>query len=696
MMPVRRRFRRMGFAAAAPLPDWPGVRRSFHIRQHCLGVQPLSLVRRTVAAVIVATLAATGVVAPLNPRPGPPAVAGHRVSVAAAALPTGFTTAVHPGYAFESVGFQWPGTVHGSVDVRALVAGRWTPWQQVEANPSEGPDQRSHEHRPITAAGPVWVGRGATDVQVRVDRGPLPGLQLYAIHSAASAPSSWSTWGAGRAAASPAEPGIITRAGWGADESWRNQAAGCQSDPSPDYAPAVRNAIVHHTDNANNYGPADSAAMIRAIYYFHVFVNGWCDLGYNFLVDRYGQVFEGRYGGVTSAVIGAHAGGFNSGSTGVALVGEFQDTEVPRPMYDALVSLLAWKLAYHGIQPTGQLTVVAGSFDQSLYQPGAAVDIWTVSGHRDLDSTDCPGDLAYGLLGALRFDVQRTMAASPPPVDPAKGGLDLVATDGGMFTFGAAGFYGSTGGLPLVKPVVAMAATPSGHGYWLVASDGGIFTFGDARFYGSTGGLALVKPVVAMAATPTGHGYWLVASDGGIFSFGDARFYGSTGGLRLNQPVVGMAATPTGHGYWLVASDGGIFSFGDAAFYGSAGGWHLNQPIVSMARTRSGRGYRFVARDGGVFSFGDAAFYGSAGGMPLPHPVVGLATTATGAGYDLVDSGGDVYGFGDAPWLGSTANIDLNRPITGLAAIPPPPPPPSPPTPPTPPTTLLPIPLIGH
>jgi hypothetical protein len=122
-----------------------------------------------------------------------------------------------------------------------------------------------------------------------------------------------------------------------------------------------------------------------------------------------------------------------------------------------------------------------------------------------------------------------------------------------------------------------------GTGYWLVASDGGIFSFGAARFYGSTGSIALNKPIVGMAATPTGQGYWLVASDGGIFSFGAARFYGSTGSMTLNKPIVGMAATPTGAGYWLVASDGGIFSFGAARFYGSTGSMTLNKPIVGMA-----------------------------------------------------------------------------------------------------------------
>ena len=112
-------------------------------------------------------------------------------------------------------------------------------------------------------------------------------------------------------------------------------------------------------------------------------------------------------------------------------------------------------------------------------------------------------------------------------------------------------------------------ADPRRQGYWLVASDGGIFAFGDAAFYGSTGAIALNKPIVGMAPTPDGRGYWLVASDGGIFAFGDAAFYGSTGAIHLNQPIVGMTPTPDGQGYWLVASDGGVFTFGDAGFYGS-------------------------------------------------------------------------------------------------------------------------------
>jgi Pro-kumamolisin, activation domain len=260
-----------------------------------------------------------------------------------------------------------------------------------------------------------------------------------------------------------------------------------------------------------------------------------------------------------------------------------------------------------------------------------------------------------------------TPAASFAFGGPGCSGYRFVASDGGIFDFGAATFQGSAGNLPLAQPIVGMATTPSGNGYWLVASDGGIFSFGDAQFFGSTGATHLNQPIVGMAATPDGNGYWLVASDGGIFSFGDAHFLGSTGAIRLNQPIVGMTPTPDGGGYWLVASDGGIFSFGDAAYFGSTGGIHLNQPIVAMAATPNGGGYWLVAADGGIFTFGNASFFGSTGAIRLNQPIVGMAASTDGGGYLLVAADGGVFTFGDAQFFGSAGALHLNRPIVGLA-----------------------------
>jgi hypothetical protein len=273
---------------------------------------------------------------------------------------------------------------------------------------------------------------------------------------------------------------------------------------------------------------------------------------------------------------------------------------------------------------------------------------------------------ALPLLGAMTAAVTSSAppagAASPTPA------YWLVASDGGIFAFGGAPYFGSTGGMVLNKPIVGMTSTSptDKSGYWLVASDGGIFSYGDAQFYGSTGSIRLNKPVVGMASTPSGHGYWLVASDGGIFSYGDAQFYGSTGSIRLNQPVVGMAATPSGHGYWLVAADGGIFSYGDAMFHGSTGSLVLNKPIVGMMPGPSGGGYFLVASDGGLFSFGTTNFYGSLGGVPLKHPIVSATVTPDFGGYWMTDSAGVVSNFGNAKYYGSAPPV-LFRPIVGMA-----------------------------
>jgi subtilase family serine protease len=247
-------------------------------------------------------------------------------------------------------------------------------------------------------------------------------------------------------------------------------------------------------------------------------------------------------------------------------------------------------------------------------------------------------------------------------------GYRFVASDGGIFDFGDAQFYGSTGNIALNKPIVGMATTPSSNGYWLAASDGGIFAFGDAQFFGSTGNITLNRPIVGMASAPDGNGYWLVASDGGIFAFGDAQFYGSTGNIHLNKPIVAMATTPDGAGYWLVASDGGIFAYGDAQFYGSTGGSPLNSPIVGMAAGPRGAGYWLVAADGGIFAYGSTQFYGSAGNLHLNKPVVGMAATPNDGGYWLVASDGGIFTYGNAPFFGSTGNITLNKPIVGMSS----------------------------
>jgi len=269
-----------------------------------------------------------------------------------------------------------------------------------------------------------------------------------------------------------------------------------------------------------------------------------------------------------------------------------------------------------------------------------------------------------------------TLADASSQLDGGVGGYWINATDGGVFSFGNAQFYGSTGGMKLNKPVVGMAATHDAGGYWEVATDGGVFSFGDAQFHGSTGSIVLNKPVVGMAVTPDGGGYWLVASDGGIFAYGDAQFFGSTGSLTLNKPVIGMVPTHDGRGYWLIASDGGVFAFGDAGFFGSLGGAPPSTALVGVAPTPDGGGYWVLGANGTVYDFGDAPTVGLTLGSPalngMKGPMTGLIPDFSGQGFIAVDGSGQAFAYGDAPYFGdvTTAVSGYSGHVVGIAATP--------------------------
>ena len=311
----------------------------------------------------------------------------------------------------------------------------------------------------------------------------------------------------------------------------------------------------------------------------------------------------------------------------------------------------------------------ADSLQYSFHVTGPSVDVnsgwtdstWTVPAHRldpgtrygwSVTARDTAGATA---TSAGSFTVAMLPTAADVVATPSGAGYWQVASDGGVFSYGDAQFYGSLPGLGIhVSNVTGMVRTPDGAGYWLSGSDGGVYSFGDAQFYGSLPGLDIhVGNIVGMAATKTGNGYWLVGSDGGVFAFGDAGFHGSMGGQHLNQPVVAIAPTASGEGYWLAAADGGIFSFGDAQFYGSMGGQPLNAPVVDMDATPDGGGYWMTAEDGGVFAFGNAGFHGSMAGQPLNGHITGMSVTPTARGYWLNGCDGGVFAFGDAVFRGS-------------------------------------------
>lgn len=192
----------------------------------------------------------------------------------------------------------------------------------------------------------------------------------------------------------PAAPAIVSRADWGADES-------LVVDP-PSYLDTVDAVFVHHTAGTNDYDCADSAAVIRAILTYHVESNGWNDIGYNFFVDKCGTVFEGRAGGVDKPVRGAHTYGFNGYSSGVSLLGDYENGGTPTAAAkQAIADLSAWKLGLHGVDPEAQVTLTAAA-DTGVYDGGEQATLNTISGHRDGYATLCPGATLYSALPEIR------------------------------------------------------------------------------------------------------------------------------------------------------------------------------------------------------------------------------------------------------------------------------------------------------
>jgi len=384
------------------------------------------------------------------------------------------------------------------------------------------------------------------------------------------------------------------------------------------------------------------------------------------IADTAGQVRRFSDGSVASTEFSASTGGWTAGGTYPAVIdaGDAVCTSSacnPNHNWTASVPVSSIQSAYPSIGTLQSVQVTSRSGPAQAADGGRVVSLTLQGSQGSVQLSGTTFASTFGLKSNW-FSV----------VGVPSGGIDgywVGAADGGIFTFGAAKFYGSTGAMKLNKPVVGMAVSPDQAGYWLVASDGGIFTFGSAKFYGSTGAMKLNKPVVGMAPTPDGGGYWLVATDGGIFSFGDAKFYGSTGAMVLNRPIDGMARTADAKGYWLVASDGGVFSFGDAKFYGSTGGQPVPAPIQEMVPTSDGAGYWMLGGDGSVYPFGDAGNYGSFGTAGLTGNAVGIQPTATGKGYLVVTSDGRVYSFGDAPNFGGVPDEVPGYPGTALAIV---------------------------
>lgn len=349
---------------------------------------------------------------------------------------------------FSLVGVVWDDVdteLHGTAQVRTRATGtdRWSDWQDLQTHNAEhsadpGTAERdSGATRGSTA--PLWVGDcDGVEVRVRPETPgpgetaeapvPLPaGLHLELVDPGkdpqlpGTDPATPGTGAAGAdrttsptpavlpalnrteteeaAGLAPAakpyigpRPRIITRKGWGADEKLRESGFA--------YTTSVKAAFIHHSATGNNYTCSQAPSVLRGIYRYHVKSSGWRDIGYNFAVDTCGNIYEGRAGGVTKAVMGAHTLGFNTNTMGIAVLGTFTSSNPPAAAVNAVSELTAWKLGLFGADPEGKVTLTSGGSNK--YKKGKKVKLNVISGHRDGFATECPGERLYKKLGTAR------------------------------------------------------------------------------------------------------------------------------------------------------------------------------------------------------------------------------------------------------------------------------------------------------
>ena len=400
----------------------------------------LPAVAAALACVLLALPATSAAAKPFDFELAPP-TAGSEANAAGARLLSPRLTTEHR---FNLLGMRWRGRAAPEIGVRVRRPGRgWSRWVTLEAHDDHNPDAGRGE-RLVRASDPLWVGT-ANGVQYRLSR-PVRGLRLHFVNVASFRRRA-------RAAQDP-QPDIVSRAEWG--------ASACPPRSSPSYG-SVKAVHVHHTVSLNDYSPSEARAMVLAICRFHRNSNGWDDIGYNALVDKYGVLYEGRAGGLDQPVIGAQAQGFNSETAGIASIGDHTSVGATPPTLDALTRYIRWKLQVH-LQPlSGPVALSSSGGSASRYGAGARVTVERVIGHRDTGRTACPGQLLYDQLDQLRRMVGTGVATVPSFATRVSGTLADYRVDFGEIV-PVTGLLSGPDGAPL--PGEQVEVQVNGEGRW--------------------------------------------------------------------------------------------------------------------------------------------------------------------------------------------------------------------------------------
>ncbi len=487
--------------------------------------------------------------------------------------------------------------------------GAWSEWLDVSTPTDESPDGLGGEEgagSSVGAIGPIWIGDNALAVEMMQTGGDATEVVVQSINSTDTRPA-LQTANSGAdlqaAALGTGRPAIMPRSAWATD-GWKSGNSGCGSGPS--YAKNVRTIVVHHTVTTNSYESSQVDDILRAIYRLHAETNGWCDIAYNFLVDRFGTIWEGRTGGVDEPVIGGHAKGFNTWTVGVALLGQHQEGASPAAVAPsaesiaAVESIAAWKLALHGIDPLGTSWLKNRSDQPPMrFASGEFVEMPAIIGHRDLGQTSCPGSLTIPSVAPMRTALAPSHNASSPPIPAgrqAEPGPALMVTDN------VGGLRAAVAALPAASPAYAgdvIAIAGKGKGGQLLLSTGSLIPFGEATATsGQPAGSRRAVDVVAGAHSSQG---WVLEEDGRIYRFG-----GTPDSTAPVKPAPGQA--------------------------------------VALALLENGRGY-ILDQAGRLFAV-DGAPERSIG---APVAAVDVALRPDGVSGWVLDAGGRLSAFGGAP-----------------------------------------------
>jgi putative cell wall-binding protein len=483
--------------------------------------------RLTVVAVVVCFLFVAGSIGPVHDRD--PHVSETTVPFAVAqALPGHYLSDPIPSRG-DVVGVTWDGRSSSELSIRGLRGDTWSEWSNLPTADDHAPDRGTTEASRSRSATEPTAMRGVDAVQVRVDGNPPADLALSFVDVEES----------GRfTSTAPAAAGLTIRprSDWDPNNT-------CKPRETPEEI-QVNVAFIHHTGIDRAYSQGEVPNILLGYCLYHRNTRGWSDIAYNFFVDRYGTVWEGRAGGIDKGIRGGHTQGFNSYSTGIALIGNYTTGAPTWSQQHALTELLTWKLGVHNVDPYGNTSLISlGSY---MWDEGERVTFASISGHRDAQATSCPGAYCYNLLGSFRSTVASAFRATP------------IDTYGPTVT----GDFTGDG-------VEDGAAYRPSTGHW-VMTDGAI---GDqVTWYGNTTGVTLVDATVASLNGGARDDIVAIAANGDVWNFtsGQSNSMGSVVHTAVNPRFVRRMTDGASERTVVVQSNGTVLVGPDFTSIGSA------------------------------------------------------------------------------------------------------------------------------